>query len=162
MLQRIVLRAFPNNLLVRKDICPFLVLRVSLRCLIYKVHTANSRREFHSTTPGSLCQHLFSNFFEALCRVTFVIPALSLAALSLSGTLAPALTKPLAQALGYLTTSYPLCQHLFSLFSKFFVKTLFCPQHTYKCPQKYRLRRRQNCDTLELRYILCTRPAYNQ
>ena len=116
MLQRIVLRAFPNNLLVRKDICPFLVLRVSLRCLIYKVHTAIRGGSFIVPQLSPSCQHLFSNFFEILCRAFFVIPPLSLAALSLAGTLAPALPGPLAQALGYLTTSPPLCQHLFFVF----------------------------------------------
>ena len=51
------------------------MLRVSLRCLIYKVHTAN-RREFHVTTSAALCQHLFSNFFEIFCWPVFVVSRL--------------------------------------------------------------------------------------
>ena len=60
-------RALPS-LSTRKDICPFLVLRVSSRCLIYKVHAA-SRRVF--ILPHSLW--LVKYFFQPFSRFSFVL-----------------------------------------------------------------------------------------
>ena len=107
-------------MLVRKDICPFLVLRVSLRCLIYKVHTATRGGSFIVPHPIPVVNTFFQISLKTCVRVPFVILALSLVALSLTSASSDPLRWPLAQALGYLTIPQPLCQHLFSLFSKFF------------------------------------------
>ena len=127
MLQRIVLRAFPNNLLVRKDICPFLVLRVSLRCLIYKVHTANRGGSFIVPQHKPSCQHLFSNFFDFLCRPVLAIPALSLVPLSLASAFAdPAQVTPRSGARLYYHPPLPLSTPFFT-FLKVFFEFFFSP-----------------------------------
>ena len=60
LLLGIVPRASQHNLLVLEGLLVLhLVLRVSLHCLIYKVHAAD-RREFYPTTSAPLCQPLFS------------------------------------------------------------------------------------------------------
>ena len=115
------LKSLSKQLLARKDICPFLVLRVSLRCLIYKVHTANRGGSFIVPQPKPSCQHLFSNFFEILCQVFRVIPALSLVPLSLASALAdPAQVPPRSGARLYYHPPTPLSTPFLTFFKVFF------------------------------------------
>ena len=53
-------------LLVKRTSCPLLVLRVSSRCLIYKVHALPQRQELiQYIILFCCCQVLFSNFFRS-------------------------------------------------------------------------------------------------
>ena len=115
------LKSLSKQLLARKDFCPFLVLRVSLRCLIYKVHTANRGGSFIVPQHKPSCQHLFSNFFEILCRTFFMIPALSLVPLSLASAFAnPAQATPRSGARLYYHPLTPLSTPFFAFFKSFF------------------------------------------
>ena len=50
----------------KRTSCPLLVLRVSSRCLIYKVHALPQRQELiQYIIPFRFCQALFSNFFRS-------------------------------------------------------------------------------------------------
>ena len=52
--------------MLKRTSCPLLVLRVSSRCLIYKVHALPQRQELvHYIIPFCCCQVLFSNFFPS-------------------------------------------------------------------------------------------------
>ncbi|MBO5727448.1 MAG: hypothetical protein J6R39_02320, partial [Oscillospiraceae bacterium] len=76
------LKSLSKQLLVRERTSVLhLVLRVFVTLFNLQGAHRRPRREFHSTTTGSCCQHLFSNFFELVLQHLFVIPALSLAAL---------------------------------------------------------------------------------
>ena len=92
------------------------MLRVSLHCLIYKVHAA-LRRELYCTTSWHPCQALFHLF-------DFFLPF---------GSQAPQMLQAVIQVvrgsheLLYLSTPLSLCQHLFSTFSIFSVnQSLSC------------------------------------
>ena len=137
---------------MKRTSCPFLVLRVSLRCLIYKVHTANSRREFHSTTFSSPCQHLFSNFFEIFCRPTVAVFSLSLEPQCFAAVFLPVrFARPFGLSLKRLAILPPpprFVNTFFHLFLSFFCFFSQCPCDKNKRPQKYRLHRAKNYGTL--------------
>ncbi len=65
LLLGIVSRAFQTIACLERTSCPFLVLRVSLHCLIYKVHAAD-RRDFYTTTLPPSCQVPF--FASGTCH----------------------------------------------------------------------------------------------
>ena len=115
-------RAFPNNCLLERTSCPFLVLRVSLRCLIYKVHTAIAAGALYYHSHHSLVNTFFKFLRKSFDRSS-CDNALSLEALTLAAAAATDLFGPLVEALAYINTHIPLCQHLFSTFFKFFQKS---------------------------------------
>ena len=111
------------------------------RCLIYKVHTARSAAGLYFSTLSSLCQALFSSFFQNFfhanrfgpCQLLpqrFCILAHPPAFVKNFFRLFPNLFVPHSAAgrslrcprgqLGYNTTPASLCQLLFSNFSRFF------------------------------------------
>ena len=56
----------PSFCLFKRTSCPLLVLRVSSRCLIYKVHALPQWQELiQYIIPFCCCQVLFSNFFRS-------------------------------------------------------------------------------------------------
>ena len=83
--------------------CPrcFLVRLCVIQFTRYRLRSAPGRCELrYSSTPSFICQELFSSSFKFL-------PA-------------SALFAPLAEALRYITITWPFCQALFSLFLIFF------------------------------------------
>ena len=85
-----------------KDNLVLLVLRVSSRCLIYKVHAAEERRFFEFTTSLPVCQALFSRP-QNFCLSSFVLSS----------------AQVVCGELIYITTSPSPCQELFSPFFQF-------------------------------------------
>ena len=81
-----------------KDNLVLLVLRVSSRCLIYKVHAAEERRFFEFTTVQPVCQALFS-FRRNFCFNS-----------------EPSSAQVVRSELIYVTTSSSACQELSSPF----------------------------------------------
>ena len=90
-------------MLVKRTSCPLLVLRVSSRCLIYKVHALPQRQELiQYIILFCCCQVLFSNFFRS-----FSAPKVQIQ------NSHPAAHRSRSELL-YDTTSRFACQALFS------------------------------------------------
>ena len=127
------------------------------RCLIYKVHTARSAAGLYLSTLSSLCQALFSSFFQnffhanrfgprQLLPQRFCILAHPPAFVKNFFRLFPNLFVPHSAAgrslrcprgqLGYNTTPASLCQLLFSNFFIFFHIAPFLVDFPAFCPEK--------------------------
>ena len=150
-------------MLVKRTSCPLLVLRVSSRCLIYKVHALPQRQELiQYIIPFCCCQVHFSNFFRSFSAPKVQIQNSHPAARrSRSELLYDIMSRFACQALffilssavrrvqndvllcsaalsrepDYITTVFLSCQHIFSFFLIFIFPPAFCSMRFRGCPR---------------------------